>query len=203
VNRLAALLVATALGCAGGGPLVIPLEHKAVVHEEELPAGVSRVVYAVTLADERGEDENFLCNAGRDILSERPVPQVVREAVEAEFRVRDLRVVASPEEADLVVHITLHEVNCSMGVKSGAVGLRGKIDAEVGLRVMPGKREVYWTTLTQQSFRVPPGDRNTKPEVIIRRAFEEVLDGFAQHVATHPDLMIEIQELQARGELPE
>jgi hypothetical protein len=203
MQRIAPFAVAFLLGCAGGGGgLVLPLEHRAVAREEPLAAGISRLVWAVTLDDERGEDENYLCTADRDILSERPISHVVREAVESELRVRDLRV-ATPDEADVVIHIALHDVGCTTGMKSGAFGLRAKIEAEVGLRVMPGQREVYWTTLTQTSFRVPPGDRNTKREVIFRRAFEEVIDGFAQHVATHPDVMIKIQELQSKGELPQ
>jgi hypothetical protein len=197
-----ALLVVVLLGCGGGGHLVLELEHRAVVREERLPAGISRVVYAVTLDDERGDDEHYLCSVGRELLSARPVPQVVREAVEAEMRVRDLRV-ATPAEADVVVHIVLHDFLCWTGMKSGAVGVHAKIEAELGLRLMPGQNEVYWTTLTQQAFRVPPARRDVKPEQIFRRALEDVLDGFAQHVATHPDLMIRIQELQARGELPE
>jgi hypothetical protein len=196
-----ALLAVVLLGCGGGGHLVMDLEHRPEVRAEQLPAGISRVVWAVTLDDERGDDEHYLCNVGREILSARPVPQLVREAVEAEMRVRDLRV-ALPDEADVVVHIVLHDFLCWTGLKSGSVGVHGKIEAELGLRLMPGQKEVYWTTLTQQAFRVP-STRREKPEQVFRRALEDVLDGFAQHVATHPDLMIRVQEMQARGELPE
>jgi hypothetical protein len=197
-----ALLGSLLLACGGSGHLVLALEHKPPLREDLPPAGVTRPVYAVTLDDERGDDENFLCNVGGDVLSERPIAQVVREAVEAELRVRDFRL-APPEEADVVIHITLHDVGCSVGRKTGAVGLRAKVDSEVGLLLMPGKREVYWTTVNHTGFAVPPADRNTKPDAVYRRAFQEALDGYARHVATHPDLMIEIQQLQARGELPE
>jgi hypothetical protein len=201
--RWIALLTAAALACGGAAHHVLELEHRAVVHDEELPAGVSRVIYAVTLNDERGEDPHFVCNVGSDVLSQRPVPELVREAVEAELRVRDLRVVATPDEADVVLHLELHDFLCYVGAQGRAVGVRGKIQAELGLRLMPGEREVYWTTLTEESFRVPPSTQREKPETLMRRTLEDVLDRFAQHVATHPDLMIEIQRLQARGELPE
>jgi hypothetical protein len=112
-------------------------------------------------------------------------------------------VVSDPEEADVNLHIELHDFLCWVGAKNGAMGIHGRIQAELGLRLMPGRREVYWTTLTQQSFRVPGAARRQKREELMRRALEDVLDAFAQRVAGHPDLMIEIQQLQARGELPE
>lgn len=202
MRAIACLGVVLLLACGGSGHLVLALEHKPPVREDPPPAGVTRVVYAVTLDDERGDDENFLCNAGRDVLSERPIAQVVREAVEAELRVRDFRL-APVEEADVVIHIALHDVGCNLGRKSGAIGLRAKVDSEVGLRLMPGQREVYWTTVNHTGFAVPPADRGTKQDAIFKRAFQEALDGYARHVAGHPDLMIEIQRLQAQGELPE
>jgi len=200
--RYLALLGLWLLACGGSGHLVLALEHKPPMREDAPPAGVTRVVYAVTLDDERGDDENFLCNVGTDVLSERPIAQVVREAVEAELRVRDFRL-APPDEADAVIHIALHDVGCTVSSRSGAIGLRAKVESEVGLRLMPGQREVYWTTVNHTGFAVPPADRNTKKEAVYRRAFQDVLDGYARHVAQHPDLMIEIQRLQAEGQLPD
>jgi hypothetical protein len=202
VRALPALLVAAALGC-GSTHLVLDFEHRAEVREEELPAGISRVIYAVSVADDRGDDPNFVCDVGGEVLSKRPVPQLVREAVESELRVRDLNVVANPDEADVVLHIALQEFLCWAGIQRGAQGIHGKIQAELGLRLMPGNREVYWTTLTQEAFRVPSVSQRQGREGLLRSALEDVLGRFAEHVATHPDLMIEIQQLQARGELPE
>jgi hypothetical protein len=200
--RAALLLVASAALACGTTGLVVPLEHRPVTREDPLPEGVARLVYAVTLDDERGEDDvNYLCRLDRDVLSERPVPQVVREAVETELRVRDLRV-AAPEDADVVIHIELHDFTCKLGRKSGASGIDARVEAELGLRLNPGAREVYWTTLNQHAFRVPsPSQKGIEP--VVRRALDAALDAFAQHVATHPDLMIQIQDLQARGELPQ
>jgi hypothetical protein len=45
--------------------------------------------------------------------------------------------------------------------------------------------------------------RSEKPEQLMQKSLEAALDQFAQRVATHPDLMIEIQRLQAKGELPD
>ena len=200
MKRTALLVCAAALACAGGsGHVVLDLEHRAVVSDEPLPAGVARLIYAVTLTDDRGEDDaNYICDVGRQVLSQRPVREIVKDAVEAELRVRDLRVAPTPAEADVVLHLELHEFMCSVGA-----GLRGKVQAEVGLRLMPGEREAYWTTVTEESFGAPAATRREKPEQLLLKTMERTLAEFAKRVATNPDLMIEIQRLQARGELPD
>jgi len=202
MRRIALALLAAALACAGSSHLVLDLEHRAPMRKEELPEGISRVVWAVTISDERGDDPHFLCDAGGQVLSQRPVSQVVRDAVESELRVRDLRV-AAPEEADVILHIELQDFLCWAAVQGRAQGIHGKIQAELSLKINPGGREVYWTTLTQEAFRVPSAGRDEKRETLLHKSLDQLLGDFAQHVATHPDLMIEIQELQARRELPD
>jgi len=64
MRRLGLLAVVLLLACGGSGHLVLALEHKPPLRDDPPPAGVTRPVYAVTLEDERGDDENFLCNLG-------------------------------------------------------------------------------------------------------------------------------------------
>jgi hypothetical protein len=176
--------------------MVVKLEHRAKALEDPLPEGATQLVWGVTLDDQRGEDENFVCQAGREVLSDRPVAAVVREAVEAELRIRDMRV-GAPKDANVVLHIVLHDFGC----RGSRRGLEGYVDSEIGLRLMPEGREVYWTTLNERAARpATPSIRDF--EQLMQLALQDAVERFARHVATHPDVMIEIQKLQERGKLP-
>jgi hypothetical protein len=189
------VLLPFVLACAGFSPN-LPLAHAPPPRTTPRAAYLDRLTLAVVVNDER-EDEcgDVLCRPGlRRVRSQRPVNDVVRDALVQELRMRDLRLVPA-DRADVVIDIALKDFHCweeKQPYLLGSLERRtafARIDSIVYLR--SAGREAWWVT---QRHRVRSGrQRRTRPYYHFYDAFQQLLDRFAQRLADHPDLLIRLQ----------